>query len=61
MDDITEPESMSTNPAKQVDCPFCAELISERAKKCRHCGETLDVALRRAEEALRASEGQTYT
>lgn len=46
----------SADPVKQVECPFCAELISERAKKCKHCGETLDVALRRAEEALRASE-----
>lgn len=40
----------------QVECPFCAEVISVRAKKCRHCGETLDVAMRRAEEAMRASE-----
>lgn len=43
-------------PAPQVECPFCAEFIAARAKKCRHCGETVDVALRRAEEALRASE-----
>jgi len=42
--------------AETVECPFCAERISARAKKCRFCGETLDVALRRAEEALRATE-----
>ena len=41
-----------------VECPFCAEQIIAHAKKCRHCGETVDVALRRAEEALRASERQ---
>lgn len=42
--------------AAQVNCAFCDELISARAKKCRHCGETLDVSLRKAEEAIRASE-----
>ncbi len=41
-----------------VECPFCAEQISARAKKCRHCGETVDVSMRKAEEALRASERQ---
>lgn len=36
-------------------CPFCAEDISINAKKCKHCGETIDVALRAAEEAKRAN------
>lgn len=39
-----------------VECPMCAEFISSRAKKCKHCGEVLDLGLRRAEEALRAAE-----
>ena len=34
-------------------CPFCAEPIAAAAKKCKHCGEVLDVALRAAEEAKR--------
>jgi len=24
--------------ADQVECPFCAEKIAARAKKCKHCG-----------------------
>ena len=39
-------------------CPMCDEDISARAKKCRHCGETLDVSLRIAEEARRAAGRQ---
>lgn len=38
------------------DCPFCGEEVKVKAKKCKHCGETLDVALRAAEEAKRAAE-----
>lgn len=44
--------------AATQECPFCCEQIPARAKKCRHCGETVDVALRKAEEALRFSERQ---
>lgn len=42
----------------QAPCPMCDEMISVNARKCRHCGETLDVALRKAEEALRHTERQ---
>lgn len=31
---------MST-PAKQEPCPFCGEMISNRAARCRFCGEEL--------------------
>lgn len=34
--------SGATDEVAQVNCSFCDELISARAKKCKHCGETLD-------------------
>ncbi|MHB1423063.1 MAG: hypothetical protein ACYC3I_07690, partial [Gemmataceae bacterium] len=33
------------------ECQFCGEFILAIAKKCKHCGETIDVTLRMAEEA----------
>lgn len=49
----------TTAPSPEmVDCQFCAEKIMAAAKKCRHCGETLDPAMRRADEALRAAKTQ---
>jgi TM2 domain-containing membrane protein YozV len=39
-------------------CPYCSEIVYASAKKCRHCGEILDVALRAAEEAKKASSQQ---
>lgn len=56
-----QPVNENSSATATVECPFCAEQISVRAKKCRFCGETVDVALRKAEEALRASErGSVY-
>lgn len=37
-------------------CPFCAEMIYKEAIKCKHCGETLDVTLRAAEETKRTQQ-----
>jgi hypothetical protein len=39
-------------------CPYCSERVFATAKKCKHCGETLDVALRAAEEAKKSSSSQ---
>lgn len=51
---IPIPESGSVTA--QAECPFCDELVSVKARKCRHCGETIDIAMRKAEEAMRHSE-----
>jgi hypothetical protein len=37
-------------------CPFCGEEVRIVAKICRHCGQTIDVTLRAAEEARRSAE-----
>jgi hypothetical protein len=34
-----------------VVCPFCAEEVRPEAKRCRHCGATLDPVLRAEEQA----------
>lgn len=43
-------------------CPFCGSEIPSVAKKCRECGETIDLALRAADEARRAAnEAKRYS
>jgi hypothetical protein len=57
--------TMDKSPTKQskheemMDCPFCAEPVKKTAKKCKHCGETIDVALRVAEDARRAANNRS--
>jgi predicted RNA-binding Zn-ribbon protein involved in translation (DUF1610 family) len=40
----------------QIECPMCAETISIRAKRCRHCGELLNESHREADAAERLSD-----
>jgi TM2 domain-containing membrane protein YozV/ribosomal protein L37AE/L43A len=42
-------------------CPVCDEDISARARKCKHCGETLDPALAGASLTTRAPAGSMPT
>ncbi len=50
---VRVPEAFPYTPsipkvAEQTTCPYCSESVSASAKKCKHCGEILDVALREA-------------
>jgi hypothetical protein len=56
------PPLAAYSPPQQAEatqrCPYCSENVFASAKKCRHCGEILDVALRSAEEAKKSSASQ---
>ena len=43
------PVTKTAPSVERIHCPICDEDISARARKCRHCGETLDPALRQRE------------
>lgn len=47
------PQYAAPPQSQYVACAFCGEDVLAHARKCKHCGETLDVALRAAEEAKR--------
>lgn len=36
-----------------IECPYCAEQINPRAKKCKHCGEIIDPQMREIESLKR--------
>ncbi|TPM21725.1 hypothetical protein [Mesorhizobium sp. B2-3-5] len=39
----------TASPAATIDCPYCAEPINAKSKKCKHCGEILDPQMREIE------------
>jgi membrane protein YdbS with pleckstrin-like domain/DNA-directed RNA polymerase subunit RPC12/RpoP len=52
-----EPVPPSTIPT-YIPCPYCAEDVRLAAKKCKHCGEFLDEALRAESPPLPAGTPQ---
>lgn len=52
-------EAPQAQPPARV-CDFCGEAIQLAAKKCKHCGETLDPVLRAKEEATRARHAPAH-
>lgn len=56
---MSTPTSPVIAPETTVRCPYCAEAISALAKKCKHCGEFLDAALRQRRLPT-ASQQQTW-
>ena len=56
--DLNDRDALARAPTR-ANCPICDEEISARAKKCKHCGETLDVSMRIAEEAHRAASSRS--
>jgi hypothetical protein len=67
---ITVPGDAALAPAIPVQapsaaafktCPFCGEQVLEVAKKCKHCGETIDLLLRELEQTKKAAKGRPGT
>jgi ribosomal protein L40E len=52
----TPPPPVPTPRPSVKACPYCHAEVPEAARKCRHCGEIIDVSLRAAEEARRIAE-----
>ena len=52
VDLILEPKVENESPIKDLPelnrCPYCSEVILSEAKKCKHCGEFLDPALKKS-------------
>jgi TM2 domain-containing membrane protein YozV len=51
----------ASDPTALIDCPFCAEPIRAAARKCKHCGEMLDAALRHAPQPVQVNVQNVQT
>jgi TM2 domain-containing membrane protein YozV len=51
----------AADPTAMIDCPFCAEPIRAAARKCKHCGEMLDAALRQAPQPVQVNVQNVQT
>lgn len=51
-------ETSNATGTQMIKCPFCGEQIRAEAKKCKHCGETVDVAMRAVEDMQRQGRQQ---
>lgn len=54
--EATQPNDGVLGGKRDDRMPVLRGTDQRQGEKCRHCGETIDVAMRKAEEALRASE-----
>jgi TM2 domain-containing membrane protein YozV len=45
---MSTPANPTATMEPKVRCPYCSELIAFAAKKCKHCGEFFDPALRQS-------------
>lgn len=47
---MNENATDTKNTKNTKDCPYCGEDVIATAKKCKHCGEILDVVMRDMEQ-----------
>jgi len=50
---------LEATSAATIECPYCAEPINPRSKKCKHCGEILDPQMREI-EMLKRHQTQVF-
>jgi predicted Zn finger-like uncharacterized protein len=50
---VSQPKVVASEHKETKKCDFCGEEVLAIAKKCKHCGEILDPALRQVEELKR--------